>query len=66
MQCVHGCTSLGVHKLCFLVCVRVHNYVCVCVCIYSTGELISPDLALQAFIAPAVPSAASMYLMELV
>lgn len=33
-------------------------------CIYSTGELISPDLALQAFIAPTVPAAATMYLME--
>lgn len=33
-------------------------------CIYSTGELISPDFALQAFIAPAVSTAAIMYLKE--
>ena len=53
----HGCTCVGVHKL-WVFC--VHNYVC----IYSTGELISLDLALQAFPVPAVPTAATMYLIE--
>lgn len=61
----HGCTCVGVHKVCcflFCVCLRVHNYVCVC--IYRTGELISADKALQAFLVPAVPAAAIIHLME--
>lgn len=35
-----------------------------CVYIYRTGELISADKALQAFLVPAVPAAAIIHLME--
>lgn len=47
-----------------VVCERV----CVCIimwgCIYRTGELISPDIALQALQTPAVPAADIILLME--